>query len=261
MYCNKCGTANEVDAMFCKHCGNNLIDDYINKDKKVNNKNQKIKNNQKVINKNKVKKINKTKRINKVKTKKGKQKNNNEIKVIKKMTVFQKIMFVLLIMIVITLIGVIAIIGLFAADKYTKEVPYLVGMTYEEAKDKLESLDLTASKKEISGEDGIVLEQNKKDGTRVINGTNIILYVGTNDDTLPNLVGLSKDAAISIIEKYNIKYEINIIDSDKEGVISQNYKKNTKIKDIDILKLEVGVVNLEEKQTIEENTEIEESSL
>ena len=262
MYCNKCGTLNDNDSLFCKKCGNNLIEDYL--DNKKESKEKKVINKEKTVNKKTVKNINKVKNVKKGKEKKEKvkkQKNNDKVIIVKKMSGFQKLMFTMLILVIFVLIGIIGMFGLFTAYKYTKEVPDVVGMTYEEAKNKLESLDFVVSKKEIEGKENIVLKQNKKNGIRAINGSNIVLYVGTVNDTLPNLVGMSKDAAISIIEKYNIKYEINIVVGNKEGVLSQNYKKGTKIKDIKLLKLKVGVIEKEDSEVKEKNEEEKEDAL
>ena len=252
MYCTKCGTLNDNDSLFCKKCGNSLINDYIENSKSEKEGNKNVINKKKIINKKIVKKVDKVKNKtkNKENNKKMKDKNKKDVIIVKKMSGFQKFTFIFLITIIIALIAVIGIFGPFAFSEYTKEVPSVVGMNYSKAKLKLEKLKFTVSKKEIEGEEGIVLKQSKKLGTRLISGTNIVLYVGHVEEKLPNLIGLSKEAVTSIIEKYNIKYEIEIVNGDKEGVISQNYKKGTKIKDIKILKLKIGILEEKEERNI-----------
>lgn len=249
MHCINCGTINSEDSLFCKKCGYSLVESYlqeasknyktVNSDyKKDQLPKEKSKNNRQVN-----KTYNKKKVINKNKTrvKKSKNKNSNKDKeVIRKMSGFQKFMFFLLILIVILLMGVVAFLGLYIFSQKTVEVPDVVGLSYEEATLKLQQKNLTVSKKEIEGEEDIVLKQNKKAGSRVLNNTNITLTVGVNEVLLPNLVGMSQEAAVSILDKYEIEYEIKIVDSDKEYVISQSPKAGTNIKDINKVILEIG---------------------
>lgn len=262
MHCINCGTLNSKDSLFCKKCGYSLVESYLreaNKNYNFVNSNykkdqlprEKSKNNNQVNkNYNKKKVINK----NKTKVKKYKSKNSSKDKeVVRKMSGFQKFMFVLLVLIVILLMGVVAFLGLYIVSQKTVEVPDVVGLSYDEAALKLQQNNLTVSKKEIEGLEGIVLSQNKKAGSRVLNNTSITITVGVREVLLPNLVGMSQEAAVSILNKYGIEYEIKIIANDEEYVISQSPKAGTNIKDIKKVILEIG--KEEEQNTINDKSE------
>ena len=242
MYCIVCGTLNSKDSLFCKKCGYSLVESYLNKNNNNlvydNGKSNKIK----YITKN----YNKKKVINKKKT-----------MVVRKMTLFQKIMFFLLILIVLLLMGVICFLGLYIFSKNTVEVPYVVGMNYKEAKEKLEGMSLAVSRKDVEGDIDIVLKQSKKDGTHVKKGSNIKLEVGVENKYLPNLLNMSKSAAISILNKYSIKYEIEYIDFNDEVVLYQSYKEGTNINNIKMIKLKIGKKDNDDDKKVNNKNDVE----
>lgn len=261
MYCIVCGTLNSKDSLFCKKCGYSLVESYLNKNNNNlvydNGKSNKIK----YITKN----YNKKKVINKkiIKKDKDKKNNDNNIKyiektmVVRKMTLFQKIMFFLLILIVLLLMGVICFLGLYIFSKNTVEVPYVVGMNYKEAKEKLEGMSLAVSRKDVEGDIDIVLKQSKKDGTHVKKGSNIKLEVGVENKYLPNLLNMSKSAAISILNKYSIKYEIEYIDFNDEVVLYQSYKEGTNINNIKMIKLKIGKKDNDDDKKVNNKNDVE----
>ena len=258
MHCTNCGTENSKDSLFCKKCGYSLVEGYLNSNKDINTNEKKIKNVTKNYNKKKI--VNKS--IVKNKSKKDKKNKDNvkyveKVQVVRKMTFFQKFMFFLLILVVLVLIGVSSIMGLYIFSKKTVLVPDVVGMNYIEAKQELENSNLKVLKKEVEGDLDIVLSQNKKSGTYVTNGSSIILTVGVEVEYLPNLLNMSEDAAISILDDYDIQYEIEYVDNEEEVVLYQSYKAGTKISNIKKIKLKIGKVS--EKSKTEKDNEVVEN--
>lgn len=252
MYCTNCGTDNSKDSLFCKRCGYSLVDSYLNNTKENTTNEKNIKNitknynKKKVVNKNIVKNKNKKDKKNKDNTKYVER-----VEVVRKMTFFQKFMFFLLVLVILVLIGATTAMGLYIFSKKTVLVPDVVGMNYDEAKQELENNDFKVSKKEIEGDLDIVLSQNKKSGTYVIKGSTIILTVGIEDKYLPNLLNMSESAAISILDDYNIQYEIEYVENSEEVVLYQSYKEGTKVRNIKKIKLKIGKIT--DKSSSNEN--------
>ena len=243
MYCTNCGTDNSKDSLFCKRCGYSLVESYLNNTKETTTNKKKINNitknynKKKVVNKNIVKNKNKKNKKNKDNTKYVER-----VEVVRKMTFFQKFMFFLLVLVILVLIGVTTVMGLYIFSKKTVLVPDEVGMNYDEARNELENNSFKVSKKEVEGDLDIVLRQNRKSGTYVIKGSTIILTVGIEDKYLPNLLNMSESAAISILEDYNIQYEIEYVENGEEVVLYQSYKEGTKVKNIKKIKLKIGKI-------------------
>ena len=265
MYCNNCGCENSKDSLFCKKCGYSLVESYLKhndevKDKKY--KSDKVKNISKNYNKQKV--INKKIVKNNPKKKDKKNKESDNVKyierttVVRKMTFFQKFMFFLLILFILVLISVVSILGLYIFSKKTVEVPYVVGMNYEDALRELQSKNFSVSKKEVPGDENIVLKQSKKSGTYVINGSNIVLSVGVEERYLPNLLNMSDSAAVSILNEYGIQYAIEYVENNKDVVIYQSYKEGAKISKIKKIKLKVGKIAEKEEKNDKEKEDIKE---
>ena len=53
---------------------------------------------------------------------------------------------------------------------------------------------------------------------------------------------MSESAAISILENYNIQYEIEYVENGEEVVLYQSYKEGTKVKNIKKIKLKIGKI-------------------
>lgn len=232
MYCKKCGTENEKDALFCKKCGANLIEEYKNeldaKEPARKEKKQKTKTKTKVKNK-----------VKKVKEKSGSKKGKKQVVVERKMGLFSKIVMFLLILFVLGLLAVCGVLGYELYSNENIEVPNVVTMTYEEAEFTLSEKELNIEKSEKIVEDesqvGIVLEQSKKAGKKVSKNTVIKVTVGVLDDsiTVPDVVGMNLDQAKNELNHLDISYTVSyqeVDDGEDNIILKQSPKKNSKIK-------------------------------
>ncbi len=239
--CPKCGIANDEDSFFCKRCGFPLDEnpeDY--NQNKVKNKKGK----------------NKIKNKTKVKTK-IKYKDNNE-KQKGKMSFFQSFMMFFFIILSICALGLAAFLGYYIYQNSNIEVPNVLGYSYEDAKMTLKNSKLQTEMDEIivTNEDevGVVIKQNKKPGSKVMENTIIKLTVGVLDNkvTVPDVVDLKLDDAITLLNKNNIKFKIEYETSEEDNIVlKQSVKAGKKIENDKIVTIIVS--KIEEKNDLEEN--------
>ena len=239
--CPKCGIANDEDSFFCKRCGFPLDEnpeDY--NQNKVKNKKGK----------------NKIKNKTKVKTK-IKYKYNNE-KQKGKMSFFQSFMMFFFIILNICALGLAAFLGYYIYQNSNIEVPNVLGYSYEDAKMTLKNSKLQTEMDEtiVTNEDevGVVIKQNKKPGSKVMENTIIKLTVGVLDNkvTVPDVVDLKLDDAITLLNKNNIKFKIEYETSEEDNIVlKQSVKAGKKIENDKIVTITVS--KIEEKIGLEEN--------
>lgn len=268
MYCNKCGTENEEDAIFCKQCGFNLSN--FEETKELEPVNDKEKNkNDKVKTKTKTKKVKQKNKKQKNKKSKNVNKTYNEVKK-EGMTLGQKfLMFILFILV----LGIAVALGYVGYKYYTNkdmvEVPNVVGLTYEQAELRLseEGLDTIEAIEEtdVQENDGVVLDQDKASGKKVKKGSNIKVYVGEYSVELSKYEGVDVETVKSKLDDLGLKYSITEKISDKydEGVVlSQSVKEGAKVKLDEVIKLVVAKADkIKESLTSEEDsTKIEEGN-
>ena len=243
MTCPKCGMENDEDAFFCKRCGFPL-------DEEVENYNQN--NNSRTKPK---RGKTKTKNKSKVKTK-VKYKDNNE-KQKGKMSFFQSFMMFFFILLSICALGAAGFLGYYIYQNSNIEVPDVIGYSYEDAERTLKESKLQVQKieEEVTDEDevGIVIKQNRKAGSKVMENTVIKLYVGVLDEkvTVPDVEGLSLDEAVTLLNKNNVKYEIKYETLDEDNIVLvQSVRANQKIE-----KDEVVTITVSKQETQTENPE------
>lgn len=255
MNCPKCGMKNDYDSFFCKRCGFPL-------DEEVENYNQKS-------NLKPKHKRGKTKTKSRTKTK-IKYKNNND-KQKGKMSFFQSFMMFFFILLSIAALGAAAFLGYYIYQNQNIVVPDVEGYTYEDAEDLLKESKLQAqmTEKLVTDENevGVVVKQNKKAGSKVMENTIIKLTVGVLDTkvTMPDVEGLTLDNAITLLNKNKIKYEIEYETSDEENIVlKQSVKAGKKIENTEIVVITVSKkeenVNLPEKSEDTEENNKEENS-
>ena len=239
--CPKCGIANDEDSFFCKRCGFPLDE------------------NPEDYNQNKVKnKKGKSKIKNKTKVKtKIKYKDNNE-KQKGKMSFFQSFMMFFFIILSICALGLAAFLGYYIYQNSNIEVPNVLGYSYEDAQMTLKNSKLQTEMDEIivTNEDevGVVIKQNKKPGSKVMENTIIKLTVGVLDTkvTVPDVVDLKLDDAITLLNKNNIKFKIEYETSEEDNIVlKQSVKAGKKIENDKIVTIIVS--KIEEKNDLEEN--------
>lgn len=227
MRCKYCEAQNDEDAVFCKKCGNSFYQEKPKKQKKI---------------KKKVKKVNK--KITKVKKEKQKK------------SFGQKLLIMLMIIILVLLLGLLGLIGYDYYKNQNIEVPNVVGLTYDEAVSKLNDHGLKVIKKEIETEnvedEGIILKQNKKEGTKVSKNTKIKLSMGIlKQYSLPDLMGKDIDEVRKLLDQNNIKYKIvyeEDQDEDKGVVTSQIPDKGSKVTISDVVTIMIGKEKQEEPE-------------
>ena len=261
MICKECGYNNSKERLICKKCGANLVeaykddyyrnnlnevsDEYVDYDdqKELDENDSNESKGDKSNNKTKTKSKSKTKTNNKTKEKKVKDKakkghDRGTHTVKEKTSGGTKLLIVLLIIIIMGLGAVLAFVGYkYYQKNYNIEVPNVIGLTYEEAELKLAKKDLNIIKKEVvvtdKKEEGIVVKQNKKEGTKVKKGAIIRVKVGVLDNSykVPNFVGESIEDAIAILTKEGIKYNIVYEESDdsENSVLKQSVQKYSKM--------------------------------
>lgn len=246
-YCPKCGIENDEDSLFCKKCGFPLDEEPENynqkEDKKVKQKRGKTK-------------TKKSKIKNKTKVKYKDQGNDKQKG---KMSFFQSFMMFFFILLSICALGAAGFLGYYIYQNSNIVVPDVKGLSYEQAERVLGESNLQAEKveKTVTDEDevGVVIEQNKKSGSKVMENTVIRLTVGVLDTrvTVPDVEGLTLDEALDLLNGNNVKYEIVYETSDKENniVLDQSIRANKKIENTETVTITVS--RNEEPQTSQSN--------
>lgn len=236
-YCGYCMEENDEDALYCKKCGKPLNSEY----KEENNLKTRQKN--KIKRKTKVKNHNKTKKQVYDKREKG------------RMNFFQKFCMFFLIVLSITLATALGYIGYKIYQNQNIEVPEVTGLDYQNAANKLKEAKLNYVKEEKlttdKDEEGIVLKQSKKAGSKTSEKTLIKLTVGVYDDTvvMPKVTSLKVDQALEKLNKLGIKYQIIYKEtSDNFGIVlKQSINSDKKISKNTVVTLTIT------KQKAEEN--------
>ncbi len=239
MKCKYCNSINDSDAVFCKKCGNSLLENDIDR---KNNKDKKNKSKTKNKTKNKVRKV------TKVKTKKVKERNNNRKNnntTINKGSPFKTFVIILLFLIIISLCGVILY---FYYEKQNIEVPNLIGLSYDEAHIKLAESNLKIEKKERLVDDiedeGVVINQSKKAYSKTSENSKVIVTIGVMKEySVPNFINKNIEDVKSNLDNNKIKYKIIIKDvtvGKSNIVLSQSYKPGSKIKINQLITLTVS---------------------
>lgn len=269
MYCKKCGTYNSNNNLRCKKCGDYIVNQYLNDSEtnytngsiptettnnEINEKNKSPKNNnrkapkrksikKKRKNKNQLLKITKKEKNN---SKKKTKPNPQETEVITKTGCLAQITILFLSLLVLLLIGVCSILGLYILKDKIVLMPDLINLSKEEAITILKENELNYKTTEETVENknkiNTVISQDKKAGKYILKSKTVTITIGTikntevpkkspNTITLDNLIGMTKEQAIAILEKNNINYTIEEIESTENNnlVIEQNPIYNTKI--------------------------------
>lgn len=121
----------------------------------------------------------------------------------------------------------------------TTEIPKVVGLTFEEAKEKLEKVNLKVEKIEEDSQEvekNHVIRQDPKylENYEVREKSTVKVYVSTKIDkvTVPKVIGLSQEQAIKKLEKSNLKYTVIEETSkkiEKGYVMKQSIDENTTV--------------------------------
>lgn len=235
MKCKNCNTKNDKDALFCKKCGESLVEE--KEEEKVKSKDNKSK---KKENKPKTKTQTKTKTKVKNNTKEiVKKEKEKETKVVKEKenSTGKNFLIFFLTVIIIGLIAILACFGYkYYQDNYNISVPNFNGMTYEDAKDLAFERNLKVEKVEKASKDeniNKVIKQSKKEKTKVKKNTTIKLTVGIKDNSykVEKFIDMDKEEAIEKLNKLGIEYEIvyNEDYCDNDKVLNQKPLPGTKI--------------------------------
>lgn len=222
MNCKNCGVINEEDALYCKKCGCLLRENHVKKKKEFKTRKQKVK--RKTKTKTKIKRIKQN----------SKDRNNQKNSFGKNLLIF------FLIILIMSLLSISFVMGYHIYNEEKNiEVPNLYHLSYEKAQLILAKKNLKILKKEkkISKEEenNIVINQNKKAGTKVSKNTIIKVTIGKYDFRyiVEDFMGKNIDEVKNNLDYYNISYQIvkKKIQNEEENniVISQNPKAGTKM--------------------------------
>jgi len=113
------------------------------------------------------------------------------------------------------------------------KIPNLVGLSYEQASKKLMAIGMYAERiaKPSNADDNKVLKQSEKKGSRMPEGTTVVLTVSSNTIVIPNVVYKSEASAVRQIQeagaKVTVTYEQNA-QVKKGNVISQSVTGKSK---------------------------------
>lgn len=121
----------------------------------------------------------------------------------------------------------------------TVEIPKVVGLTFEEAKEKLEKVNLKVEKIEEDSqevENNHVIRQEPKylENYEVKEKSTVKVYVSTKIDkvTVPKVIGLSQEQAIQELENANLKYTVieeTNAKVEKGYIVKQSIDENTTV--------------------------------
>ncbi len=246
MRCRNCDIVNEEDALYCKRCGALLVEKK-SKTKEAKPKKQKTK----VKRKTKIKKI--------YQIKKNNQKQENSIG--------KNILILFLLILVIVLMGLSFVMGYHIYNEEKNiEVPDLYQLSYEEAVDVLakKNLKIEQTEKIVTDEEksNIVINQNKRKGTKVSKNTVIKVTVGKYQFSyiVANWIGNNKDEVKNELNHKGILYQLEEKEVEEERdhnkVIEQSPKKGTKVDHSVTIKIIVGKYNAEKKEKNNDNKEL-----
>lgn len=140
--------------------------------------------------------------------------------------VFGIVIAVLAVMVVMFIIG--KSVGLFSSSSKNKttteaastvEMPGLVGLTIDEAKDKCKKSNLTFDidyENSSTIEKDVVMSQNIDEGTKVKSGSSvkIVVSAGEEESDVPNVVGKTEEQAINVLSDNEFGYTREYTSSD-----------------------------------------------
>lgn len=221
MYCKKCGTYNSNNSLRCKKCGDYLVNQYLDANSDIQDKNladvddanRELSNNKKKQDEEKASKNNKSSKNknsnkrnhrgfnshknsrsnnkkNNDKKDKGRDKNRNssrkrDVVVEKNSGCFSKIIISFLILIVFILFIVCSGLGLYICQDKVVKVPDVVNLTRDDAIKVLQDNELnykiTYKKTDNSDSIDIVMEQKEPAGKYILKNKSVTITVGTSD--------------------------------------------------------------------------------
>ena len=123
-----------------------------------------------------------------------------------------------------------------SSGKGQVEVPPVVGKTQVDAAAELGALGFKVVPKEETNKDkpvGTVLRQSPDAGTKVDAGATVTIVIAASSNTvaIPRLIGMNKDAAVALIQGFNLVAQVQEVDSTLTGgtVVDQNPKEKQEV--------------------------------
>jgi serine/threonine-protein kinase len=158
-------------------------------------------------------------------------------------------------LLVLLLLGGAAAAGWYVFSRVREEiaeskpvaVPLVIGLRQEQAREQIEKVGLEAEVKRAPSTRqprGRVFAQDPKVGTEVAKGTKVTLRVSTGPPMaeVPRLVGLDKDRAIEILDKRELKWNVQETFSDHpvDEVVGQKPKPGERVVEASVVTLTVS---------------------
>ncbi|MDQ3888952.1 MAG: Stk1 family PASTA domain-containing Ser/Thr kinase [Actinomycetota bacterium] len=158
-------------------------------------------------------------------------------------------------LLVLLLLGAAAAAGWYVFSRVREEiaeskpvaVPLVIGLRQEQAREQIEKVGLEAEVKRAASTRqprGRVFDQDPKVGTEVAKGTKVTLRVSTGPPMaeVPRLVGLDKDRAIEMLDKRELKWNLQEVFSERplDEVVGQKPKPGERVVEASVVTLTVS---------------------
>jgi len=132
-------------------------------------------------------------------------------------------------------VGSVVSVSICKYNAVTVAVPNVKGKKEADAKSEITGQKLSVKVVYQNGkksDDGKVMNQSPASGEKVAEGSEVLITVCKYKAIVPNLVGMTKDSAISVLKNADLKYKVNTVDgakADNGKVTSQSVSAGSEV--------------------------------